>query len=60
MSVIPLFISIQVATLTIRGDLKLIETHPHILFDYANDEEKWLIEYDLAYERVTAACFTTG
>ena len=40
------------ATLTVKADLDQVDTHPHILFDYANNEEKWLAEYDRAYEKV--------
>ena len=40
------------ATLTLRADLDTVDSHPHIIFDYAQDEEKWLAEYDRAYEKV--------
>ena len=39
------------ATLILRADLDTIDTHPHVIFDYARDEEKWLAEYDRAYEK---------
>ena len=35
-----------------RADLDTVDSHPHIIFDYAQDEEKWLAEYDRAYEKV--------
>ena len=40
------------ATLTLRADLDTVDSHPHLIFDYAQDEEKWLAEYDRAYEKV--------
>ena len=36
------------------ADLDTVDTHPQIIFDYANDEEKWLQEYDRAYEKILA------
>ena len=46
----------QVATLTLRADLDMVDTHPHLIFDYAHDQEKWLAEYDRAYEKVRRVC----
>ena len=42
------------ATLTLTADLDTVDTHPHLIFDYANDQEKWLQEYDRAYEKILA------
>ena len=36
------------------ADLDTVDTHPHLIFDYANDQEKWLQEYARAYEKILA------
>ena len=48
----PTCLFLKLATLTLSADLPTIDSHPHLLFDYANDEEKWLEHYDRAYEKV--------